>query len=143
MWGAGRGSPPRRSSTVSGGRTRCRDQTLGAVSLLRAASGDLRAADLLAGQALADVASVALLQDRTLDETHRIAERIQQALLNRVIVEQAKGALSERAGLDPEEVYLRLRRYARAHNLKVGDVARQVMDRSLDTTSMLGPDPDH
>ncbi|WP_345416041.1 ANTAR domain-containing protein [Pseudonocardia xishanensis] len=89
------------------------------------------------------MASVALLQDRTLDETHRIAERIQQALLNRVIVEQAKGALSERAGLDPEEVYLRLRRYARAHNLKVGDVARQVMDRSLDTTSMLGPDPDH
>lgn len=120
---------------------RCRDHTLGAVNLFSTAAGPLPAADLLAGQALADVASVALLQDRALGEVHRITEHLQQTLNNRVIVEQAKGALGERAGLDPEEIYIRLRRYARAHNLKVGDVARQVMARTVDTTTMLGPDP--
>ena len=60
-------------------------------------------ADLCAAQALADVASTVLLQYRTLDEAHRITAQLQTALDNRVIIEQAKGALSERGGISAED----------------------------------------
>ena len=118
---------------------RCREHTLGAMNLFSRTVRRLDPVEARAGQALADVASTAVLQHRTLAESHRVTEQLQHALNNRVIVEQAKGRLSERHGLSVDEVFHGLRTHARANNLKLADLAQAAMDRAVDTTPILGP----
>jgi GAF domain-containing protein len=55
------------------------------------------------------------------------AEQLQYALDNRVVIEQAKGVLMERGGLDPSSAFELLRSAARTNRVKVGEVARRVV----------------
>ena len=55
------------------------------------------------------------------------------ALTSRIVIEQAKGVISERAGVDLAEAFSRLRRYSRHHNLRLTDVARATVDGTLDS----------
>jgi AmiR/NasT family two-component response regulator len=55
------------------------------------------------------------------------------------LIEQANGVVSERAGIDMQEAFSRLRNYARNHNLQLVDVAQQVIDRTLDTAALDPP----
>jgi GAF domain-containing protein len=116
---------------------RCRTSALGTLNLFTRGRRVLPAGDLRAAQALADVASTVLLQQRTLDEAHRVTEQLRTALAHRVIIEQAKGALGERGGISAEEAFARLRRYARARHLKVTDVAHAVMADTVDVAALL------
>jgi hypothetical protein len=110
---------------------RLRDNTLGALGLFGARIGALNEEDLTLGQALADVASVALIQDRAASDKTIINEQLQTALTNRVVIEQAKGVLAQLGQLDMARAFAVLRRYARDHNLRLTDVARAVVSRSL------------
>lgn len=116
---------------------RCRTSALGALNLFTRGPRVLPVGDLRAARALADVASTVLLQQRTLDEAHRVTEQLQTALTHRVVIEQAKGALGERGGISPDEAFARLRRYARARHLKVSEVAQAVMDDTVDAALLL------
>jgi hypothetical protein len=78
------------------------------------------------GQALADVATIAILQHRALEQSRRVAGQLQIALDTRVVIEQAKGVLAERGGVSVDEAYTRLRDYARAHNQRLTELARAV-----------------
>jgi len=115
---------------------RLRNEVIGSLNLLRRPSGSLDAADLVAAQALADVATIGILQHRAAEEARMLAEQLQYALNSRVTIEQAKGVLSERAGIDAEDAFAALRRYARNHNLRLVDVAHGVVDRTLDTEAI-------
>jgi GAF domain-containing protein len=115
---------------------RLRGQVIGAVNLFRADEGAMDTVDVLAGQALADMATIAILQHRAAAESQALNEQLNFALNSRVLIEQAKGVLSERAGLDMEQAFARLRNHARSHNLLLIDVAQQVIDRTLDTASL-------
>jgi GAF domain-containing protein len=112
---------------------RLRGQVIGAVNLFRADEGALDALDVLAAQALADMATIAILQHRAAVESHLLNEQLTFALNSRVLIEQAKGVVSERAGIDMQEAFSRLRNYARNHNLRLVDVAQEVIDRTLNT----------
>jgi GAF domain-containing protein len=110
---------------------RLRDEVIGSLNLLRRPSGSLGAAELTAAQALADVATIGILQHRAAEEARLLAEQLQYALNSRVTIEQAKGVLSERSDIDAEAAFAALRRYARNHNQRLVDVARGVVDRTL------------
>jgi hypothetical protein len=110
---------------------RLRGSVIGAANLFRAQEGSLGDADLVVGQALADVATIAILQQRSMHETRVINEQLSHALNSRVIIEQAKGIVAERAGVDMEQAFKRLRTYARNHNLRLSDVALAVIDGTL------------
>jgi GAF domain-containing protein len=112
---------------------RLRNEVIGSLNLLRRPLGGLGTADLAAAQALADVATIGILQHRAMAEARILAEQLQYALNSRVTIEQAKGVLSERSGLDPDTAFGALRRYARNHNLKLADVAAGVVERTLDS----------
>jgi GAF domain-containing protein len=118
---------------------RLRGQVIGAVNLFRADEGTMDDIDVLAGQALADMATIAILQHRAAAESQALNEQLNFALNSRIVLEQAKGVLSERAGIDMEESFARLRRYARNHNLRLLDVAQQVIDRTLDSAALDPP----
>ena len=47
---------------------------------------------------------------------------------SRPAIEQAKGALMVTYGLDPDEAFLLLRRYSQQVNVKVRDVARNIVE---------------
>jgi len=106
---------------------RLRDAVLGGLNLFMTEPVGLSATDIALAQALADVASIAIIQNQAaLDAADREA-RLQQALNSRVAIEQAKGMLAEFAAVDMDEAFNRLRRFARNHNRRLTEVAESLV----------------
>jgi GAF domain-containing protein len=110
---------------------RLRDRAMGALNVFRHTKGILAQDDLNAMQALADVATISLLQTRAVEEAEVSADQLQIALESRVVIEQAKGIVSNNLDLDMSRSFQLLRTYARSHNLKLTDVCKQVIDGAL------------
>jgi AmiR/NasT family two-component response regulator len=110
---------------------RLRGTVIGALNLFHAEAGEMREADVDAAQALADVATIAILQHRASLEAQVVNQLRQHALNSRIVIEQAKGVVAERAGLDMEQAFTALRTYARNHNLRLADVAEAVIGGAL------------
>ena len=104
---------------------------IGAVNLFRTDERELTDADAVAAQALADVATIAILQHRVAQEAQVVNEQLGYALNTRAVIEQAKGVLAERAGLDMEQAFSVLRDRARSHKLRLADVAQDVIGTTL------------
>src|SRR5579863_7801412 len=107
---------------------RLRKQVIGALNLFRATPGALSHEDLRVGQALADVATIGLLQERSMRRSEVLHEQLQGALNSRVAIEQAKGKLAERLGLDMDQAFTMLRDYARTRNLRLSELAQAFID---------------
>lgn len=82
------------------------------------------------------MATIALLQQRALDQQHIEKAQLQRALTSRIIIEQAKGILAERWQTDVDAAFAALRSYARSHQLRLSDCARRVIDQTLDTDAI-------
>ena len=102
----------------------------------------MREADVEAAQALADVATIAILQHRAALEAQVLNEQLNHALNSRIVIEQAKGMVAEREGLDMEQAFARLRAHARNHNLRLADVARDVINGTLPAAALDHPRQD-
>jgi transcriptional regulator with GAF, ATPase, and Fis domain len=109
---------------------RLREQVIGALNLFRAGPGAFDAADVRVGQALADVATISLLHERSMRHSDTLNEQLQTALNSRVVIEQAKGKLAERLGLDMDQAFGLLRDHARNRNLRLSDLAQALIDGS-------------
>jgi len=89
-------------------------------------------ADVIVARAFADLAALSISQYRLTADAQRLNEQLSAALCSRVVIEQAKGVLSERAGTGLAEAFSRMRAYARNHNLRLTDVAQAAVDGTLD-----------
>ncbi len=118
---------------------RLRGDVIGALNLFRAEEGELEELDIVAAQALADVATIAILHHRAASEALTVNEQLTHALNSRIVIEQAKGVLAERIGIDVNLAFSRLRKYARDHNVRLADVARGVVDGSLKAEALAPP----
>jgi GAF domain-containing protein len=107
---------------------RLRGTTVGTLNLFRTEKGTLDEPDLVTAQALADVATIAILQHRAAIQAHLVVDQLNHALNSRVVIEQAKGVLAERGDLDMEAAFSWLRKYARDHNELLVDVAQKIID---------------
>jgi GAF domain-containing protein len=110
---------------------RLRGQTIGTLNLLSSTVGELNERDALAAQALSDVATIGILQERLVKERGIVADQLQRALDSRVLIEQAKGVLSESAAISVDEAFGAMRAYARSHNLRLHDVAEAIVSRTV------------
>jgi transcriptional regulator with GAF, ATPase, and Fis domain len=110
---------------------RLRAQTVGALNLFGVGDDLLDQPALVVGQALADVATIGLLQERSMRESRLLAEQLQAALDSRVTLEQAKGVLAEQTGLSIDQAFEVLRAFARDRNLRLVEVARRVVSGEL------------
>jgi GAF domain-containing protein len=119
---------------------RLRGNVVGALNLFHFEVGEMSAADIEGAQALADVATIAILQHRASLEAQVLNQQLQHALNSRIVIEQAKGMVAERSGLNMQVAFSALRAYARHHNLRLVDVAEAVIAGSL-APSTLGSVP--
>jgi GAF domain-containing protein len=110
---------------------RLHDSVLGTLGLFGDHVGPLDDDDLALAQALAHVASVAIVNDQSAADSAAINTQLQQALSSRIVLEQAKGVLAYVGNLDMDEAFAVLRRYARDHGRKLSDIARLVVAREL------------
>jgi GAF domain-containing protein len=115
---------------------RLRGHSIGALNLFRSDEGQLDEADVVAAQALADVATIAILAHRAALDAQVRNEQLTHALNTRIVIEQAKGVVAERAGLDMEQAFTRLRRHARNHNLRLTDLAHAVSTKALSVSAL-------
>ena len=104
---------------------------IGALNLFHAEVGEMHQADIDAAQALADIATIAILQQRARPEAQVVDQLRQHALNSRIVIEQAKGVVAERAGLDMEQAFMALRNHARNHSLRLVVLAEDVIGGHL------------
>jgi GAF domain-containing protein len=112
-----------------------RGRVIGTLNLLGTSVGDLTPQDADAAQALSDVATIGILQERVIRESSIVADQLHRALDSRILIEQAKGVLSQTASMSMDEAFAAMRTFARSHNFRLRAVAQQIVDRSLDLSS--------
>ncbi len=120
---------------------RVRGATIGALNLFRAEVGRLDEADIPLAQGMADIAAVALLQERAVRESRGVVHQLQGALTSRVVIEQAKGVLAERAQIGVDDAFAHMRAYARAHNEHLSDIARALIEGRIDAATLAAQAP--
>jgi GAF domain-containing protein len=120
---------------------RLRGQAVGAMNLFHREPGPLPETDLALAQALADVATIGILQEQAIHRGEVLNEQLQTALNSRVVIEQAKGVISQQLQVGMDEAFDRLRRYARNTNQRLAEVARQSVDGDLDPSVLTWRDP--
>ena len=111
---------------------RLRKSTIGSMNLFRAEGGDWSPEDAEAAQALADVATIGILQARAADRAQELNVQLQHALDSRVVLEQAKGFVAYRRGVSLGEAFQLIRGHARQNRQRLGDVAQQIVSRRLE-----------
>lgn len=110
---------------------RLKDNVLGTLGLFGTEIGALDDSDLELAQALAHVASVAIVNERSASDRAMVNEQLQHALTSRIVVEQAKGVLAHAGELDMTDAFAVLRRYARDHGRKLSEVATEIVTGKL------------
>lgn len=106
---------------------RLREAIVGAVNLFGSAPDRLDVESLSLAQAMADVATIGILHERTVRQHETIAGQLQAALDSRIFIEQAKGVLAERLSVGVDDAFGLLRDHARSTNRKLREVAEGVV----------------
>lgn len=116
---------------------RLRLETIGAMNLFTTAGGQaLGDKDLRVAQALADVATIGILQERAITRSEVLVEQLQGALNSRVIIEQAKGIIAQHSRIEVDQAFGLLREHSRNTNTRLADVARNLISGDLDPGSI-------
>jgi len=114
-----------------------RQTVIGSLNLLKTVPVEVDEASVRLGQALADIATIGLLQQRAVRDGVALAEQLQTALSSRVVIEQAKGVLFAHARVNMQDAFDALRRHARASGMRLSEVARAVADGTADLDAIL------
>ncbi|MGY0020160.1 ANTAR domain-containing protein [Streptomyces sp. cg35] len=77
---------------------------------------------------LTQLTADALFLLREVQQSRVVVAQLQHALTSRVVIEQAKGMLSARHDVPVDEAFARLRTYARSHQRKIADIAREITE---------------
>jgi hypothetical protein len=120
---------------------RLRSQVVGSLNLFHADTGGLGGPELRLAQALADAATIGILQQRTIRRGENVAGQLQSALTSRVVIEQAKGLLAERLQISIDDAFEMLRSAARSRNRLLSELARDVASGSADVAQLLRQAP--
>ncbi|BBH65292.1 transcriptional regulator [Actinoplanes sp. OR16] len=118
---------------------RLREEPVGVLNLFTAHPGPMAADDVSLGQALADVTTIGLLQQRALHQRDEMVGQLQHALNSRIVIEQAKGMLFESLKIDMHDAFSLLRAYARRTNRRLSDVAGDIVEDRLDPRAVQTP----
>lgn len=120
---------------------RLRGEVIGALNLFSNKPGSMQVLERGLVQALADVATVALLQERAIRRGEVLTEQLHGALNSRIAIEQAKGALSQIHDCGTDEAFDLMRAYARAHGQRLTEIAIHVTTNPDQVSELTTPPP--
>lgn len=92
---------------------RLRDRVIGALNVFGRDARSLAPREIRVIQALADVATISIIQEQAIARAEVVNEQLQVALTSRVVIEQAKGAVGRALGITVDEAFELMRRRAR------------------------------
>jgi GAF domain-containing protein len=119
---------------------RLRRQVIGALNVFGSTSGsDFDSDDVTIMQALADAATIGLMQERAVTRSETLSEQLQGALNSRIVIEQAKGAVAQAARLSIDDAFTTIRGYARRHNRRLTEVAHAIVTDPQTLQQVLTP----
>ena len=121
---------------------RLRDQAIGALNLFSVSETRFDPKEVRVVQSLADVATIAILQQRTLEQSHVENSQLETALTSRILIEQVKGVLAERWSTSVDHAFQVFRSYARARRLRLTDLATRIISGDFDTADIPAPEPE-
>lgn len=101
------------------------------MNLFSDTSNRLGPEDLEMGQLLASIATIGIISHRTIRQKELLAEQLQTALNSRIVIEQAKGVIAERAGVDMGTAFATIRAAARRSRRPLSDVAIDIAEGRL------------
>jgi GAF domain-containing protein len=107
---------------------RLRDEVIGALNVFGAHALHFAEEEARVVQALADVATIAILQQRGLSRAEALTEQLQGALNSRILIEQAKGAVAQREQISPDEAFTRMRSRSRSQRRPLLEIAAEELD---------------
>jgi GAF domain-containing protein len=116
---------------------RLHGEVIGAMNLLSTVAGALSDRDAQLAQALADVATVGILHERSFRQPEVVAAQLHLALDTRILVEQAKGVLAQVRSCTMTEAFDALREYARTHEVTLRAAAEGVVNRTISAGALL------
>jgi GAF domain-containing protein len=125
--------------SVSALPMRLRTDVIGALNLFSTAPGPLSADDQQVAQALADIATIGILQERALHDGQIVTSQLQGALESRIVIEQAKGIVAQGAHVSVDDAFKLLRGYARNHNRLLSSTAHEIIDGTLPVEALIAP----
>ncbi|MGE0880184.1 MAG: GAF and ANTAR domain-containing protein [Acidimicrobiia bacterium] len=105
-------------------------QTVGALNFYAASPGVFDDAALSAGRSFATQAAYLLLNHQAYWDARSMSESLQQAMASRAEIEQAKGIIMGTTGCTPDEAFDRLREQSQHENVKLRDLAREIVQRA-------------
>ncbi|MDQ1383834.1 MAG: hypothetical protein QOG65_1213 [Actinomycetota bacterium] len=117
--------------SVSALPMRLRSDIIGALNIFSVSPVPLSDEDRLVVQALADIATIGILQERALGDALVVTSQLEAALESRIAIEQAKGIVAERNQVTVDEAFTLLRNYSRAHNVLLSQTAREIINGNL------------
>jgi GAF domain-containing protein len=106
---------------------RLRDRVIGALDVFGQRPGALGIEVVGVLQALADIATIALLQEQAISRADLLNQQLRTALESRIALEQAKGAVAASLGVDVGEAFERMRRHARATRMPLTTYAHELL----------------
>ncbi len=120
---------------------RLRRDVIGAMNIFDTELKNMAPPQVNISQALADAATIGILQERSVRQQLDVAGQLQGALNSRIVIEQAKGVVAEQQKVSMEDAFALLRGYSRSSRLPLSDVARAVIDRSLNSATLRSASP--
>jgi hypothetical protein len=120
---------------------RLRRDVIGAMNIFDTQMKEMTPRQVNISQALADAATIGILQERSVRQQIDVAGQLQGALNSRILIEQAKGVVAEQQRVNMEEAFAMLRGYSRSTRMPLSDVARAVIDRSVSSVELRSVPP--
>jgi transcriptional regulator with GAF, ATPase, and Fis domain len=115
---------------------RLRHDVIGAMNVFDTQMREMTTQQVNISQALADAATIGILQERSVRQHVDVAGQLQGALNSRILIEQAKGVVAEQQQVSMEDAFAMLRGYSRSSRVPLSNVARSVIDRSISSDTL-------
>lgn len=126
-------------ASVSALPMKLRSDVIGALNLFSMTADVLDPADQMVAQSLADVATIGILQERSLSDARVVTSQLGAALESRIVIEQAKGIVAERNQVSIDVAFTQLRSYARSRNRLLSQTAHDIISGALPAVELIEP----
>ena len=105
-----------------------KDEAIGALNLYSSDHDGFNQLDDVLIALFTGQAAIAVANAKTYGDAVELTHQLQEAISSRAVIEQAKGVLMAREGLDADGAFSRLRTWSQHRNVKLRDIAKEVVE---------------